>query len=131
LLTGGTLAAMSPNARQLYLFLALAADRCGLSFYGDARIQKILGFSQAELDVARTELLERDLLAHDGHNHQLLSLRKTPASHSTRGRGPAPSPSAPSRSSSGAAPAAAFSDASTMPVKVRDTLRAIFGDDAF
>jgi len=43
LLTGGMLAQMSGPARQLYLLLALAADRRGLSFCGDRRIQQTLG----------------------------------------------------------------------------------------
>jgi hypothetical protein len=128
LLTGGTLAAMSPNARQLYLFLALAADRRGLSFYGDARIQQILGFSQAELEAARTELLDRDLLACDGRDHQLLSLPERPASISAPSRSSTPS----HRASCGSPrDAAAFSAASTMPVEIRETLRALFGSDAF
>lgn len=131
LLTGGTLAAMSPNARQLYLFLALAADRSGLSFYSDARITKTLGFTQAELDTARTELLHRDLLARDGQDHQLLSLRDGSSSVATPTSGPTPMDSVLSRRAPQDPHAAAASPASKMPVEVRETLRAIFGDDAF
>ncbi len=135
LLTGGTLAQMSRNARQLYLLLALAADRRGLSFYGDARIQEILGFSAAEIEAARAELIDRDLLACHGRDYQLLSLPARPVhlvSRTSRAptRNPAAnpptphSPKAPSRETDSA-------QRSSMPLEVREELRRIFGRDAF
>jgi hypothetical protein len=74
MLTNGTIASMSPDERQLYLVLALAADRQGISFYGDRRIRRILGCDQHELELARHALMARELLAYDGATYQLLPL---------------------------------------------------------
>ena len=74
MLTNGIIASMSPDERQLYLFLALAADRRGISFYGDKRIRRTLGCTQEELRRARAALMARDLLAYDGTTYQLLPL---------------------------------------------------------
>jgi hypothetical protein len=74
MLTNGTIASMSPDERQLYLVLALAADRQGISFYGDKRIGRILGCNQHELQLARHALMARELLAYDGATYQLLAL---------------------------------------------------------
>lgn len=74
MLTNGTIASMSPDERQLYLVLALAADRQGISFYGDRRIRRILGCNQHELELARHALMARDLLAYDGATYQMLPL---------------------------------------------------------
>jgi len=74
MLTNGTIASMSPDERQLYLVLSLAADRQGISFYGDKRIARILGFNQQELELARHALMARELVAYDGATYQLLPL---------------------------------------------------------
>lgn len=74
MLTNGTIAAMSPSERQLYLVLALAADRNGVSFYSDSAIRCTLGFTGEQLLEARSSLVARDLLAYDGLTYQLLSL---------------------------------------------------------
>jgi len=74
LLTGDLLRMMSASAKALYLHLALAADRRGLSFWGDRRIQENVGLGTAELHQAREQLIDLDLLAFDGHTYQLLSL---------------------------------------------------------
>jgi hypothetical protein len=74
LLSGDLLRLMSPSAKTLYLHLALAADRCGLSFWGDRRIQQTIGLGTAELHHAREQLIALDLLAFDGRTYQLLSL---------------------------------------------------------
>jgi hypothetical protein len=74
MLTNGTIAIMSPDERQLYLVLALAADRHGVSFYGDKFITRILDCTHQELELARYSLLARELLAYDGATYQLLSL---------------------------------------------------------
>jgi hypothetical protein len=42
LLSEGWLQALSGPAKQLYMLLATAADRQGLSFYSDARIDRVL-----------------------------------------------------------------------------------------
>jgi hypothetical protein len=74
LLRGDLLRLMSTSAKALYLHLALAADRCGLSFWGDRRIQETIGLDAAELHQAREQLIDLDLVAFDGHTYQLLSL---------------------------------------------------------
>jgi hypothetical protein len=74
LLRGDLLRLMSSSAKALYLHLALAADRCGLSFWGDRRIQETIGIDAAELQQAREQLIALDLLAFDGRTYQLLSL---------------------------------------------------------
>jgi len=78
LITGGLLRTMNNPAKLLYLHLALAADRRGLSFWGDTRIQEAVGLSAAELCQARQQLINLDLLAFDGHTYQLLSLPSLP-----------------------------------------------------
>lgn len=78
LLRSGLLQMMSAPAKLLYLHLALAADRRGLSFWGDQRIQQSMGLTEADLQQARRELIELDLLAFDGHTYQLLSLPPCP-----------------------------------------------------
>jgi len=58
----------------LYLFLVLAADRDGLSFYGYDRICTFLKLTLDEYIQARDGLMAKDLLAFDGRTFQLLSL---------------------------------------------------------
>jgi hypothetical protein len=53
---------MSLKGMALYLFLALAADREGRSYYGDRSIAEILRFSLSELAAARGELIAADLV---------------------------------------------------------------------
>lgn len=73
-LRGGFFASLTKNELALYLFLVLAADRDGLSFYHYDRICSILEIDpDAYLD-ARNGLLEKDLIAFDGSRFQVLSL---------------------------------------------------------
>ena len=74
LITDGWLEAMSQPAKLLYLLLAMAADRQGLSFYGKRRIEQLLALGPTELARARQDLIDADLLAFDGRLYQLLSL---------------------------------------------------------
>ncbi len=78
LLSEGWLETLSRPAKLLYLLLVAAADRQGLSFYSDARIEHVLALSDGELARARVELAELDLLAFDGRIYQLLSLPHHP-----------------------------------------------------
>jgi hypothetical protein len=83
LLSGGWIEGMSRPAQLLYPLLAMASDRQGLSFYGDARIEQLLALEADELVQAQEELTDADLLAFDGRTYQLLSLphqRPHPAS---------------------------------------------------
>jgi hypothetical protein len=65
---------LSREAVLLYLFLAVVADRHGLSFYSDHTLTSRLRLSQQVLEKARQELLERDLIAHQLPLVQVLSL---------------------------------------------------------
>jgi hypothetical protein len=65
---------MSDPAKLLYTFLCLAADRRGMSFYGEKRIQSHFHLETHVIDNARKELIQKDLIAYDGRNYQVLSL---------------------------------------------------------
>lgn len=79
ILTSGLLAQLSGPAKLLYFFLCLVADHNGVSFYGEQRLEDVLGLSGGELEGARQELCERDLLAFDGRVYQLLSWPQQPS----------------------------------------------------
>ena len=79
-LRDGFLASLSPNERGLYLFLLLAADRNGLSFYAYDRICSTLEITPDRFIEARNALIELDLLATDGTRFQVLSLPAQPIS---------------------------------------------------
>ncbi len=74
LLTSGQLAPLSASAKALYLVLCLVADRQGLSYWSEERLQALVGLDAAALRRARDELQGHDLLAFDGKLYQLLSL---------------------------------------------------------
>jgi hypothetical protein len=65
---------LSRDAALLYLFLAVVADRHGLSFYSDQTLSSRLQMSLQALQRARQELLERDLIAYQLPLVQVLSL---------------------------------------------------------
>jgi hypothetical protein len=83
LLSSGLLAALSASAALLYFFLCLVADRQGISYWGDSRVQRVLGLCEAELERARDELCARDLLAYRCGVYQLLSLPVEPPQSNT------------------------------------------------
>jgi hypothetical protein len=74
LLMNGIFSDLSDDGKLLYLFLCLAADRQGMSFYGDQRIQSYFQRQPSDLDRSRKELIQKDLIAYDGHLYQVLSL---------------------------------------------------------
>ena len=65
---------LSREAVLLYLFFATVADKHGLSFYSDNAMACILHISKQDLQKARDELLERDLIAFQLPLVQVLSL---------------------------------------------------------
>jgi hypothetical protein len=73
-LTDGFLSALSQHELLLYLFLILAADRYGLSFYNGNSICSLLGLTASQYQKARDSLIEKDLVAFDGTIFQVLSL---------------------------------------------------------
>lgn len=68
----------------LYVFLVLVADRHGLSYYGYDKICTLLRFTLDDYVIARNSLIEKDLIAFDGHLFQVLSLPIQPAQATTR-----------------------------------------------
>ena len=77
-LTDGFLKALSQQELLLYIFLVLAADRYGLSFYSYDRICSSLRMSLEQYTAARDGLVEKDLIAFDGTIFQVLDLPLKP-----------------------------------------------------
>ena len=77
-LTDGFLKVLSQQELLLYIFLVLAADRYGLSFYSYDRICSLLHLTLEQYIAARDELIEKDLIAFDGTLFQVLSLPSRP-----------------------------------------------------
>lgn len=73
-LTDGFLVALNQHELLLYMFLVLAADRYGLSFYSCSSICSLLGLDLDQYRKAKDGLIKKDLLAFDGTIYQLLSL---------------------------------------------------------
>jgi hypothetical protein len=63
-----------------YFFLAIVADREGLSYYSYDKICSLLRISVDEYILARNKLIEKDLIAFDGSLFQVLHLPKKPVS---------------------------------------------------
>ena len=77
-LTDGFLKALSQRELLLYIFLVLAADRYGLSFYSYDRICSFLHMTLEQYTAARDGLIEKDMIAFDGTLFQVLSLPSRP-----------------------------------------------------
>lgn len=63
LLRNGYLAVMAHEEQALYLFLVLAADRHGVSFYRKEKICDLLDLDFGQFDVARDRLIDLQLIA--------------------------------------------------------------------
>jgi len=83
-LTAGFLKALSQQEVLLYIFLVLAADRYGLSFYSYDRICSFLRMTLEQYSAAKDGLIEKDLIAFDGTLYQVLSLPASPAQGSMK-----------------------------------------------
>ncbi len=77
-LRDGFLSSLKGDETVLYLFYALAADRFGVSYYGDRSICKVLGFSPEGLFTARDGLTYKNLICRDDPLCQLLELPDKP-----------------------------------------------------
>ena len=77
-LTDGFLKRLNPPELLLYIFLVLAADRYGLSFYSYDRICALLHMTAEQYIQAREGLIKKDLIAFDGTLFQVLELPLTP-----------------------------------------------------
>ena len=83
-LTDGFLKTLSQQQLLLYIFLVLAADRYGLSFYSYDRICSLLHLTLEQYIAARDALIEKDLICFDGTLFQVLSLPSNPTQSSLR-----------------------------------------------
>ena len=77
-LTDGFLASLQQQELLLYIFLVLAADRYGLSYYSYERICSLLQISTEQYITARDGLIKKDLIAFDGMLFQVLDLPPRP-----------------------------------------------------
>ena len=77
-LRDGFLSSLTRDELSLYLFLLLAADRVGISFYGYDAICSILRMALEQYLQARNGLIAKDLIAFDGTRFQVLSLPVRP-----------------------------------------------------
>ena len=82
-LRDGFWSSLSQHACLLYVFLVLVADRNGLSYYSYDKICTLLRFTLDDYLIARNGLIEKDLIAFDGHLFQVLSLPDKPVRVST------------------------------------------------
>lgn len=75
---------LSHSAAALYLFLVTVGDARGLSYYGDATLQKRLGLAEGALAAAREALVAQRLIAFRKPLYQVLALdqRREPVSAS-------------------------------------------------
>jgi hypothetical protein len=69
---------LSQHELLLYVFLVVVADRNGLSYYGFDKICTLLRLCVDDYLLARNGLIEKGLLAFDGHLYQVLSLPDRP-----------------------------------------------------
>lgn len=76
-LTDGFLKSLNPSQLLLYIFLILAADRYGLSYYSYDRICSLLHMTVEQYISARDGLIEKDLIVFDGTLFQVLELPAT------------------------------------------------------
>ena len=68
LLRNGFLPLLTHQDQALYLFLVLAADRHGVSFYRKEKICDILGLSLADFEIARDRLIDLKLIAFEPYS---------------------------------------------------------------
>ena len=83
-LTGGFLAALNQQQLLLYLFLIMASDRHGLSYYSYDVICTLLEISLDQYMEARDALIQKQLIAFDGTVYQVLELPAKAPEASTR-----------------------------------------------
>ncbi len=75
----GFLQALSRDQLALYVFLVLAGNRDGVSFYRYDAICSTLALTLDDYIAARNALIEQDLIAFDGTRYQVLSLPNAPS----------------------------------------------------
>ena len=83
-LPDGFLASLDQPEILLYLFLVLASDRNGLSFYSYDAICTFLQITVDEYIESRDSLINKDLIAFDGTLFQVLDLPREPVQRRQR-----------------------------------------------
>jgi hypothetical protein len=83
-LRDGFWTSLSHHELLLYVFLVLVADRNGLSYYSFDKTCSLLKISIDEYIFARNALIDKDLIAFDGHLYQVLSLPCKPLAQPER-----------------------------------------------
>jgi hypothetical protein len=68
LLRNGFLPAMTHQDQSLYLFLALAADRNGVSFYRKEKVCDCLGLDFQQFEIAKDRLIAMKLIAFEPYS---------------------------------------------------------------
>ena len=79
----GFLASLKQKELLLYLFLIIAADRNGLSYYSYDAICTLLQLNLDQYIQARNSLIKKELIAFDGTLFQVLDLPSSPIKSST------------------------------------------------
>ena len=74
LVRDGHVQGRSAQALALYLFLITVADADGLSWYSDVASCRLLSWNESQLQGARAELLNADLIAYRKPLYQVLDL---------------------------------------------------------
>jgi hypothetical protein len=77
-LRDGFLSSLGRDELALYLFLVIAANRHGVSFYGYDAICELLHMPAECYIEVRNRLIDKDLIAFDGTRFQVLSLPDQP-----------------------------------------------------
>ena len=77
-LRNGFFSVLTHHELLLYIFLVLVADRNGLSYYSYDKICILLKITLDDYIIARDGLIDKDLIAFNGHLFQVLSLPKQP-----------------------------------------------------
>ena len=77
-LRSGFFSVLTHHELLLYIFLVLVADRNGLSYYSYDKICILLKITLDDYIIARDGLIDKDLIAFNGHLFQVLSLPKQP-----------------------------------------------------
>lgn len=77
-LRNGFWESLSHHELLLYIFLVMVSDKNGLSYYGYAKICRILKVHLNQYIDARNGLLDKDLIGFDGRLFQVLSLPRRP-----------------------------------------------------
>ena len=83
-LRDGFFASLTHFELLLYVFLVIAADRAGLSYYSYDKICSLLAMDVDDYIAARNALIAKDLIAFDGLLFQVLSLPQKPTVNAPR-----------------------------------------------